>query len=1277
MFSKPKTKPDFPERKKRAQRSKTKRYQLNWIIAGLSLMAFCLSMIMFSGRGSQAAASAQSTNDLSESALQQIQALVDEKQSRTPAQQKMDSQLIYALRQNRGMAVANGVQSLRTRVVIDAKSRTVVDISTRDAHLAQKIAAKKLQDMGAEVINAVGGNIRANVAIESLETIAAFPEVRFVMPPQDYKTLKARNPGIVGIASAGVPQLPFMRPSFAERAARVRAQLLAAMPGVQKQITPPKGALPAQPNVINTSEGDTTHKANVGRSSFGANGSGVKIGVLSDGVSNLAAAQATGDLGPVTVLPGQTGAGDEGTAMLELVHDLAPGAQLYFATAFTSLTSFAQNIRDLRTAGCDIIIDDVIYFVETPFQDGAPGTTNTNGGAVVQAVNDVTTAGAMYFSSAGNEGNLNDGTASVWEGDFVDGGASPVATITGGTVHNFGGGVLNNQMTTGGGRPLLFWSDPLGASGNDYDLFVINSAGTAVVDSSTNIQNGDDDPVEDPGNAFSGERLVVLKKTAAAGRFLHLTAFGAELNFATSGTTHGHSHALNAFSVAATPAGDAFCAGFTDGPFPGVYTTANKVECFSSDGPRRILYNANSTPITPGNVSSTGGLLRQKPDITAADGTAVTGVGGFPNPFYGTSAAAPHAGAIAALIKSAVPGITNAQVRTALITSALDIEAAGTDKDSGAGIIMGFEAMQAAGATPMAVIISAGATIVSESCTPANGALDPDEVVTLSLCVQNTGASNTTALMGTLQATGGVTNIQAPNPQDYGVVVAGGPPVCRNFTFTVSGTCGGTVTASLQLQDGATNLGTVTYTFTLGTDVVILTENFDGVVAPALPAGWAATQGTNVTGAAPWVTSTTTPDTAPNDVFSPGPNNVLDNRLNSPIINITTSQARLSFRNNFTFNDTGGGFDGGVLEISINGGAFTDIIAAGGSFVQNGYNDTISVNFASPIAGRNAWSGTAGGYLTTIANLPASAAGGTVQLRWRAATDNSVVSTGWRIDTIRVTDGFVCASCVNPCVLTCPANITVSNDPNQCGAVVTYPAPTSTGDCGTITCNPPSGSFFPVGTTTVTCQSQTDGGGNAPSGQVTPTCTFTITVNDTQPPTITCPQNLTAVTATVTDPCVVVNFTTTASDNCPGVVVVCNPPSGSCFPVGVTTVTCTATDASGNTATCMFTVSVFNGRLQDDSEGCNNTVLFNTLTGDYRWCCHGTIFTGRGKVTKLGSTYRIEHNPVDRRVLINLSAGSFPPSGNASLQSPPGTVQCVIQDRDTRNDTCVCGAPAQ
>ncbi len=144
--------------------------------------------------------------------------------------------------------------------------------------------------------------------------------------------------------------------------------------------------------------------------------------------------------------------------------------------------------------------------------------------------------------------------------------------------------------------------------------------------------------------------------------------------------------------------------------------------------------------------------------------------------------------------------------------------------------------------------------------------------------------------------------------------------------------------------------------------------------------------------------------------------------------------------------------------------------------------------------------------------------------------------------------------------IVCPANITRSNDPNQCGAVVTYPPPTGAG-CGTITCTPPSGSFFPKGTTTVTCTSSV---GNR-------TCSFTVTVNDTQPPAITCPANIFLGT---TGTSAVASFTTTASDNCPGVTIACVPPSGSSFNVGVTTVTCTATDASSNTATCSFQVTV-------------------------------------------------------------------------------------------------------
>jgi uncharacterized delta-60 repeat protein len=250
---------------------------------------------------------------------------------------------------------------------------------------------------------------------------------------------------------------------------------------------------------------------------------------------------------------------------------------------------------------------------------------------------------------------------------------------------------------------------------------------------------------------------------------------------------------------------------------------------------------------------------------------------------------------------------------------------------------------------------------------------------------------------------------------------------------------------------------------------------------------------------------------------------------------------------------------------------------------------------------------------------------------------------------------------VSPCTITCPANITVSNDPNQCGAVVNYPAPTTGGTCGTINCSPPSGSFFPKGTTTVTCTTTAG-----------PSCSFTVTVNDTQPPSVTCPANVTAVAQQTCPPTsgAVVNYPApTVSDNCPGVTAVCSPPSGSTFSIGTTTVTCTATDAAGNTATCSFGVTVFSGCLQDESNP-SLVVLFNASTGEYRLCCGGTIFTGVGQVTVKGCVVTIQHNPADRRVLIK--ADFAVKSGTASLQFPPGTTRCTITDKNTSNNSCQC-----
>ncbi len=173
-------------------------------------------------------------------------------------------------------------------------------------------------------------------------------------------------------------------------------------------------------------------------------------------------------------------------------------------------------------------------------------------------------------------------------------------------------------------------------------------------------------------------------------------------------------------------------------------------------------------------------------------------------------------------------------------------------------------------------------------------------------------------------------------------------------------------------------------------------ENFDGVTAPALPVGWA----TSGTGSL-WTTAAASSDTPPNSAGTDGPATVTDKVLDSPPIAIATA-AVLSFRNSYLLEN---GFDGGVLEFKIGAGAFQDILAAGGSFIVGGYNGTISGCCGNPLAGRQAWTGNTGGFVTTTVSLPPAAVGQTVVLRWRVGTDTSTAAVGQKIDTITLTGG--------------------------------------------------------------------------------------------------------------------------------------------------------------------------------------------------------------------------------------------------------------------------------
>jgi PKD repeat protein len=318
---------------------------------------------------------------------------------------------------------------------------------------------------------------------------------------------------------------------------------------------------------------------------------------------------------------------------------------------------------------------------------------------------------------------------------------------------------------------------------------------------------------------------------------------------------------------------------------------------------------------------------------------------------------------------------------------------------------------------PAPVIVSNGITLVSETCT--NGAIDPGETVLLNFGLRNSGSLPTTNLVATLLAGGNV--LSPTGPQNYGVMASGATAV-RSFGFIAMGTCGGTINTVLQLQDGSTSFGTVSFPIILG-QASPFAENFDGAIVPSLPSGWTS----SATGAqSGWVTTTAAADTSPNSAFSPDPNDIGVNDLTTLDISVPAMPVQFTFKHRYDLEASISGitaFDGGVLEISIDNGDFQDVIAAGANFASGGYNKTISSTHNNPLAGRQAWSGNSGGFITTILNLPTAALGHSVRFRWRCGTDDSTAGNGWYLDTVSM-GGFVCCT-TPPTITTQPQNTAV------------------------------------------------------------------------------------------------------------------------------------------------------------------------------------------------------------------------------------------------------------
>jgi hypothetical protein len=411
------------------------------------------------------------------------------------------------------------------------------------------------------------------------------------------------------------------------------------------------------PPVLNagsvTTEGDAVHRTSNVRSTFNKDGTGIKIGVISDGVQNRSSAQATGDLPPdgsgLTVL--SAGTGDEGTAMLEIIHDMVPGAQLYFHSYGTNTTQFNAAIDNLVAAGCKIICDDVGWITEPFFEDG----TVASHVATVLASNDV-----IYVSSAGNAGYTH------YQGDFF-----PLSGYT--TLHDFneGGGssthYLYVQLSPGETvTVVLQWNDQFGSSSNDYDLELRLNSNGSLVASSNGFQTGTQDPLE----AFSYTNPSKTQTRDYQIRVINYNGLAAVRTLEVYFYPETGSYYINNIKpqdgIFGHPAVNGVIAtGAVDQATPTV------IEGFSSQGPSTIAFPTSE--------------VRQKPDIVGTDFVSVTGAGGFPSTFGGTSAAAPHIVSILAQAWSYNLSQTANQVRQLLYDWAVDLGTSGFDNIYGYG----------------------------------------------------------------------------------------------------------------------------------------------------------------------------------------------------------------------------------------------------------------------------------------------------------------------------------------------------------------------------------------------------------------------------------------------------------------------------------------------------------------------------------------------------------------------------------------------------------------
>ncbi len=394
-----------------------------------------------------------------------------------------------------------------------------------------------------------------------------------------------------------------------------------------------------------TTAGDSILRADISRVTFGIDGTGVKVGVISNGVDHIDSSKESGDLPmSVSIVDNRFG-GDEGTAMLEIVHDIAPGASLAFADMAKSDDDFNQNIKRLVQTGCNIIVDDIIQHDDPMFEDGT----------IAQEIDSVSAKGVTYVSAAQNEGRA------TWDGQGI--------SLYGDGWVAFNGTDETNSVYVPAKDSIvaiLQWADKWDLSYDDYDLYLFGSPDTTdLLTCSVNYQDGEGKtPLEiiRYANPSSENELVYFRikmHHVPSPREMKLEVVNSQFNFSHRteiGGLSGHAAAISCISVGALGANN-----------------PQMLEPFSNQGPSRIY-----------RYDSTGEVIeyvdRQTPTICGIDGVKTyigcSGIwqGGDPL-FYGTSAAAPHIAGLAALLLSIDNSLNWQQVENLLTSTAVKLPA--------------------------------------------------------------------------------------------------------------------------------------------------------------------------------------------------------------------------------------------------------------------------------------------------------------------------------------------------------------------------------------------------------------------------------------------------------------------------------------------------------------------------------------------------------------------------------------------------------------------------